>query len=121
MIAPAALEGLWVPLKAEMAGEAAPAMVLERTELTFRAGRYTVRFGGEVSDAGSYTPVDSPGHPGLLLVGATGPNAGRKIPCIYQLAGDRLRICYGFDANLPEAFSTQAGTPHYLVTYRRKP
>ncbi|MCW5549996.1 MAG: TIGR03067 domain-containing protein [Opitutaceae bacterium] len=120
MSVPAAIEGHWVPLKAELAGEAAPAMMLERTELILRAGRYTIRFGGEIFDAGSYAPAASDGHPALLLEGSAGQNAGRKIPCIYQLAGDRLRICYGFDANRPTQFSTQPGTRHYLATYRRK-
>ena len=56
----------------------------------------------------------------FILLGAKGPNAGRTIPCIYQLAGNRLRVCYGLDGTTPTAFATTAGSPHYLATYRRK-
>lgn len=116
---PPALEGLWQPLRAELSGEAAPPMVLERMTLTLRSGRYTVHFGGEISDRGSFTHAASEPHATLTLRGEHGANAGRTIPAIFQLVGDRLRICYGLDGQLPASFATNASSRLYLVTYRR--
>ena len=114
-----ALEGRWQPLRAELAGQSAPAAVLEKTEVELSGGHYTVRFGGEVSDHG--TCAHDAAVPGVLtLSGLKGPNAGRTIPCIYQLVGDRLRVCYGLGGTAPENFATAPGTQFYLVTYRRK-
>jgi uncharacterized protein (TIGR03067 family) len=113
------IEGLWQPLKAELSGETAPDMVLTRMTLTLRGGRYTVSFGGEISDQGAYALA--PGEPfaEITLRGESGTNAGREIPAIFQLVGDRLRICFGLSGVRPTAFVATADTRFYLVTYRR--
>jgi uncharacterized protein (TIGR03067 family) len=113
------IEGLWQPLKAELSGEIAPEMVLSRMTLTLRAGRYTVHFGGEISDQGAYAISSRDPHAALTLSGERGANQGKEIPAIFQLVGDRLRVCYGLDGNRPENFATTAETRFYLVTYRR--
>jgi len=113
------LEGTWHPLRAELAGEAAPEPVLQRTQLAFTAGRYTVRFAGEVADAGTYLLDPSPTGRSLRLTSTTGRHDGRVIPCLFQLVGDRLRICYGLDGAPPVAFAAPPESPCYLVTYRR--
>ncbi|MGC4073904.1 MAG: TIGR03067 domain-containing protein [Nibricoccus sp.] len=116
---PHPIEGLWQPIKAELSGEAAPPMVLERMTLTLRAGRYTVHFGGEISDRGTFTHSSSELHTTLTLTGEHGANAGHTIPAIFQLVGDRLRICYGLEGRRPAAFATNKSSRLYLVTYRR--
>jgi uncharacterized protein (TIGR03067 family) len=115
------LEGRWQPVRAELGGLAAPDEVLEKTEVEFIAGRYRVRFAGQVADRGTYTFVHEADAPGLLtLTGAEGTNAGRTIPSLFQLVGNRLRICYGMGGTRPLRFAAEIGTEHYLVTYRRK-
>lgn len=116
------LDGLWLPISAELAGEPAPAEVLQQTELELRDGRYWVRFGGEVSDRGRYAIDATASTPArLTLNGTNGPNAGRTIPCLFELGTDELTVCYGLDGNCPAAFATAAGTQLYLVRYRRTP
>jgi uncharacterized protein (TIGR03067 family) len=115
---PEAMEGVWEMLRAEQSGEPAPEGVAERTTLRLVAGVYEVAFEGAVVDRGAY--VIGPART-ITLRGESGPNAGRTIPCLYQLAGDRLRICYGLDGIAPTEFATQPGQPRYLATYRRRP
>lgn len=103
-------------IRAELAGENAPDMLALRVELELTPGAYVVRFAGQVADRGTYV-LDGQA---LTLTGTQGPNQGRVIPCILQLAGDRLRVCYGLDGTAPTAFATKAGVQHYLATYRRK-
>lgn len=118
---PHPLEGTWIPLKAELAGNAAPQLALSAMKLVIAAGRYAVHFGANVADAGSYCVAAEAEFQTLTLFGEEGTNAGRSIPSIFQLVGDRLRICYGLDGTLPLAFASHTGSKCYLVTYRRAP
>lgn len=118
--APAALCGIWEMVRAEHAGDPSPELVALRVELRLTADSYAVHFAGELADSGTFTAESTGPHPALVLCGTKGPNSGRTIPCIYQLMGNRLRICYGLDGTTPEAFATTAGSQLYLATYRRK-
>ena len=113
------LHGVWEMIRAESGGEPSTDLLALRVELHLTAETYQVHFAGELADQGTYRRAPADPHATLLLLGAKGPNAGRTIPCIYQLVGDRLRVCYGLDGTTPTEFAT-AGTSHYLATYRRK-
>ena len=110
------LAGTWEMVRAERDGAVADELVALQVELELTGDRYVVRMAGQVADRGSYTLALAT----LTLVGADGPNRGRTIPCIFQRVGNRLRICYGLDGQLPSAFTTSAGSSRYLATYRRK-
>jgi uncharacterized protein (TIGR03067 family) len=114
------LEGKWQMLRAEMAGEVAPELLAARTEVRLGAGVYEVWFGGERADRGSYREDEAAaGFRTLTLTGTDGQNAGRVIRGIFQLMGNRLRVCYGLDGQRPDDFSTRQGDQRYLATYRR--
>jgi uncharacterized protein (TIGR03067 family) len=110
------LEGLWQPLYAELGGEEAPKMVLDKMEIELAAGKYTVRFGGVTSDHGTFAVEEG----GLTLTGIAGPNAGRTIPCIYKFIGETLSICYGLGGTRPTKHHTGKNPELYLVNYTRK-
>jgi uncharacterized protein (TIGR03067 family) len=114
-----AICGTWQILKAELAGEEMPAFVAEKIEITFNDEGYVVRFRGEVSDRGTFELDASQAVKTMRLAGVEGTNAGRTIPAIYQLTGNRLRICYGLNGVAPEAFATTRGGNTYMATYRR--
>jgi uncharacterized protein (TIGR03067 family) len=116
----AIIEGLWQIEQAELAGEKMPDLVAHKVEVELAAGTYTVRFGGEVADHGTYTLGAHPNAKAITLTGIAGTNAGRTIPAIYQLVGEQLHICYGLDGTAPGAFATKAGAAHFLAVYRRK-
>ena len=111
--------GVWQMLRAELAGETAPELVARRTVIELSPDRYLVRFDGQPVDRGTCAIDDTAAPKTMTLCGESGPNAGRTIPCLYQLVGDRLRICYGLDGTPPTDFSTAVGQPRYLATYRR--
>lgn len=110
------IEGIWQPLYAELGGEEAPKMMLEKMEVELTNGTYTVRFGGVAADTGSYVVEAA----GLTLSGMVGPNAGRTIPCIYKFVGETLSICYGLSGHRPRNFFTGGDSLLYLVNYQRK-
>ncbi|MFA6959800.1 MAG: hypothetical protein WC205_03500 [Opitutaceae bacterium] len=109
------LHGHWCPVRAELDGEEAPVLALENMELLLHADTYTVRFAGEIHDHGVFIHTVTT----LVLTGKHGAHAGRVIPAIYQLVGNRLRICYGLNGKEPADFTTTTGSCRYLVTYRR--
>jgi uncharacterized protein (TIGR03067 family) len=115
-----ALKGTWTPVTAELGGQPMPDAVLKTINLKLDGGKYDVSVGGN-PDKGTYT-LDSASKPkGMTITGMEGPNKGKTFPCIYELQGDTLRICYDLSgAKRPTEFKTVAGTKLYLVTYTRK-
>lgn len=115
-----ALQGTWLPVKAEFAGQPVSDAVLKVISLKLDGGKYEV-FVGEEPDRGTYT-IDSTIRPkGMTISGTEGPNKGKTIPAIYELTGATLRICYELaGTKRPTEFETRAGTKLYLVTYNRK-
>lgn len=115
-----ALAGRWQQHKAELAGEAAPELINAKLELELTDRHYIVRFGGEISDRGTYTMDPASDPKTITLHGTEGTNKGRTLPAIYQLAGSRLRICYALEGKQrPAEFKTRPGEKHYLALYHK--
>jgi uncharacterized protein (TIGR03067 family) len=114
------IEGTWLPLKAELDGEHAPDLALTKMSLVLEIDRYAMLFDGVVADAGSLVLSGTPDIRTLTLVCQEGSNKGRTVRSIFQLVGDRLRICFGLDGVVPTEFSAPTGSQRYLVSYRRK-
>lgn len=110
------LAGRWEPLDARWGGQDYPVANFRGTVLQLTETGY--QFG---ADQGSYTTLA--GTPARMDIhGTAGPNAGRNIPAIYVLAGDRLAICYQLgDGPRPADFASPAGSQILLVHYRRVP
>jgi len=115
-----ALQGLWIPAKAELGGQAMADAVLKTISLKLTKKEYEVLVAG-APDNGTWM-IDSAVKPkGMTITGVKGPNAGKTFPAIYELKGDTLRICYDLSgAKRPTEFKSLAGTKLYLVTYHRK-
>ncbi len=114
-----AIQGTWRPLKAELGGEAAPELVLRRQVFALCDGRYTLHFDRKVVEAGDYEFTPGGELKALVFRSTQGIHAGRTLPCIYQLAGDRLRVCWGLDGTRPDAFTARS-PERYLVIYKRQ-
>jgi len=113
------IQGTWLPVKAQIRGEEMNEQVLKTITLKLDAGKYEVM--AENLDKGTYT-IDPAAKPKTIdVTGVEGPNAGKKMPAIYELDGDMLRICYGLGGSpRPTEFKSPAGTKTFLVTYKRK-
>jgi uncharacterized protein (TIGR03067 family) len=114
------LDGVWELVRAELDGESAPELVTVNTILELTGGAYVVRFQGKIADRGRFELGGTKEIRTIHIHGVKGTNAGRTIPCIYQHAGDRLRVCYGLGGETPTDFKTGSGQNRYLATYRRK-
>jgi uncharacterized protein (TIGR03067 family) len=114
-----AIQGHWKPVTAELAGQPMAETVLKTISLKLDNGKYEV-FVGNGPDRGTYALDVSSKPKGMTLAGTEGPNQGKSFPCIYELKGDTLRICYDLSGvKPPTEFKTLPGTKLYLVTYAR--
>jgi uncharacterized protein (TIGR03067 family) len=111
------LAGRWEPVDARWGGQDYPVANWHGTQLELTQTAY--EFG---ADKGTYTTLGGRTPPHLDIHGTQGPNAGRNIPAIYSLSGDRLAICYQLGAGeRPADFVSPAGSQVLLVHYRRAP
>jgi uncharacterized protein (TIGR03067 family) len=115
-----AIQGSWMPIKAELAGQPMSDAVLKMISLKLTDGKYEVSVGGK-PDLGTYTLDPNTKPKSITVTGTDGPNRGKTFPSIYELKDDTLRICYDLSGKQrPQEFKSVAGTKLYLVTYRRK-
>lgn len=114
------LAGSWLPTEAELAGKAFPEKILKSMKLTLSDGKYTVAV-GEQLDQGN-VKIDHTAKPKSMdIVGTEGPNKGKTLLAIYELDGDKLRICYDLAGKKrPTEFKTEPETRQFLVTYQRE-
>jgi uncharacterized protein (TIGR03067 family) len=113
------MDGTWLPVTAEMAGEKFPDEVLKTMKLVIKGENYTVEVGNQ-TDEGT-TKIDPDKTPKEIdIKGAKGPNEGKTLLAIYEIKGDSLRVCYDLSGQKrPSEFATKAETQLFLVTYQR--
>jgi uncharacterized protein (TIGR03067 family) len=115
-----ALQGDWIPVQAELAGQPMPEAVVKTISLKLSKNEYEVLVAGK-PDKGTWTISPATKPKSMKITGVKGPNAGKTFPAIYELTADTLRVCYDLSGKkLPTEFKTKAGTKLYLVTYKRK-
>jgi uncharacterized protein (TIGR03067 family) len=92
------LEGAWVPVAANVAGQELMVQELRVKYLVLDGGGYSIiDRTNHVVDSGDYL-VDHAAFPQTMdIVGREGPNAGRTMLAIYELRADRLTVCYDLD------------------------
>lgn len=114
------IQGTWLPTKAEIGGKPMGNDFITTTTLKLDNGKYLVTVAGH-PDNGAYT-IDPTLKPRTIdITGTEGPNAGKKIPAIYELHGNTLRICYGLGGIArPTEFKSPTNTSCFLVTYKRQ-
>lgn len=114
------LTGTWKPVEVELAGAKFPPSVYAAWRLELGKGTYVLK-GAESPDRGTVTTDPSKKPATMDVTGTDGPNKGKTYPCIYELTGDTLKICYDLSGQKrPEEFKTEKGTKLYLVTYQRE-
>ena len=108
-----AMTGTWSIEKATLKGEDSTD-IFKGAVLTIADGKYVVDFAGQL-DKGTLTLDLSKKPKRMTIEGTEGPNKGKTIPCIYEISGDTVRICYELDGKeAPTAFESKAGRTHCL-------
>jgi len=115
------LQGVWRVKDSVIDGVAVPIENISNIVVTVKSNSYVVA-NPDGQDSGTFT-ADSSKQPSQMDIHpAEGPNAGQTILGIYELDGDRLRVCYGpAGSPRPAAFDAPAGSGRLLATYYRAP
>jgi uncharacterized protein (TIGR03067 family) len=112
------LAGAWQPKEASLGDNKIDPMLLETAKVVYEGDKYTITI-GEKGEKGSFT-LDPKKSPKTMDIFPTeGDNNGKTLLAIYELAGDKLTICYSLTPTVrPEDFEANSNTL-LVVKYER--
>jgi len=114
------LNGTWIAAEGEAGGQPLPADNIPKLTLIMKDGTYEVKT-ADVNDKGKLKvdPKQKPKH--VDIEGVDGPNAGKVFKAIYEIDGDKLKVCYDLGGgDRPKAFKTSAGSSEFLLVFKRE-
>jgi uncharacterized protein (TIGR03067 family) len=113
------LEGTWAFRTLEIDGQAMPASMLASSRLLFDGDRFRME-SPEANYEGIFT-IDVEHSPHRIDIDfVEGPEAGNRSEGLFELDGDRLKICLGLvGSTRPERFETKPGSGHALEELER--
>ncbi|MDM4765579.1 TIGR03067 domain-containing protein [Pelomonas sp. SE-A7] len=113
--APVTLAGEWRPHAAQLSGQDFPIASFRGATLVLGADSY--EFSG---DRGRYQLLAGGSPARVDIRGELGPNKGRQIQAIFELAGDELTMAYQLGSGeRPTEFISPLGSQILVVKYRR--
>ena len=111
----AALAGEWAPVSAVLGGKDLPVASFRGAKL--RLTEHAYEFAG---DQGTYDVVSLAPPARMDIHGEVGSNAGKLIPAIYQVNGDKLDISYQLGPGVrPHDFTSPNASQILLIHYQR--
>lgn len=115
------MAGDWVPVQMQLNGKKQPEELLKAIKLSIKGDKYNTVVGQE-KDEGTLK-LDATKEPREMdIVPGVGPNKGKLLPCIYEIKGDELRVCYGLNGIArPADFKAEEDAKGVimLMTYKR--
>lgn len=107
---PKKLNGTWVPVKQELAGNAIPKAFYSKQKLTIKDSTYIVE--AESIDRGTISVWKNK----IDIYGKEGVNKGKHFTAIYKIENNKLVVCYNLGGiGYPESFET-LGKPQYFLS-----
>lgn len=92
------LDGTWVPVAADVSGQALVVGDLRVARLVLDRGGYEIIDRTDtIVDSGDFRIDRTTSPKAMDIVGMSGPNAGRTMLAIFELEGDRLTVCYDLE------------------------
>lgn len=117
----AALQGTWKVVESVSKGEKVPADDLKDLFLIFKGDAILIREGGKTAENFTFTLDPTKKTKEIDLTLKVGPQKGRVDRGIYEIDGERLRICIqaNKDAARPREFVSRPNTELWLVVLQR--
>jgi uncharacterized protein (TIGR03067 family) len=114
-------QGTWTFESVEAGGKEIPAAEFKGMTVTFEGDKYTVKKGDEVIQAATQK-LDPSRSPKTLDATVTeGPNKGAVILAIYEISGDKLKVCFDEEGKKrPTEFKSASGSQTLVVHKRVK-
>lgn len=114
------LQGSWIPVSAELAGQKLPDDFLRKTTLVIENESYSSKV-GDVTDRGKIKLAGN-GPPKAIDIISSDPNyQGKSFPAIYEVEGNSLMVCYDLEGKKrPDGFKSPKGFQWFLVQYKKE-
>jgi uncharacterized protein (TIGR03067 family) len=114
-----ASKGSWNVTKAVFMGTESTD-IFKTAVLTIEDEKYTVKI-GDMEDKGT-VKIDSSKKPKRMTITSTeGVNKGKVFEAIYELDGDKMKVCYMLEGkDPPTAFESKEGTQTLYIEYKRE-
>lgn len=114
------LQGSWIPVSAELAGQKLPDDFLRKTTLIIEKENYSSKV-GDVTDRGKIKLAGN-GPPKAMDITSSDPNyQGKSFPAIYEVEGNSLLVCYDLEGKIrPDGFKSPKGSQWFLVQYKKE-
>jgi len=110
-----AMQGRWELVELVGSGKAAGADQLAQIKLTIKGKDYSVQK-SDGEDRGSLELTEAPNPRQMDIT----TNDGTRIPAIYEMSGDTMRVCYALGgAARPREFKSEADSGHVFAVYKR--
>ncbi len=114
------LDGTWVPTEMELGGQKLPEAVVQSIKLVISGDHYAVTT-NEGKDEGTSRLHPDKSPKAMDITGTEGPNKGKTFLAIYELDGDKLKVCYDLSGKeRPKEFKTQPNTQQFLAVYKKQ-
>jgi erythromycin esterase len=117
------MQGTWQAVRMNHDGEDQPQQgVFANLRLVVKDDRRTIRSGETVLAEACYRLNPAANPPTIDLVVTRGAARGQIMLGIYEISGDRLRVCYAMSGReRPQDFTPKAGSGHALQEMKRAP
>jgi uncharacterized protein (TIGR03067 family) len=108
------LDGTWVPVKEEIAGQVLPPAAFASQKLVLAGKTYTMT--AESIDKGEATYADGK----MDVYGKEGVNTGKHFMAIYKLENEELTICYNLVGDsYPTDFETKSKPMLFMAVFKK--
>jgi uncharacterized protein (TIGR03067 family) len=112
------MTGTWAVVKAVRNGT--PAEQIDQVKVVINKGELHFVTAGKNSPTARLTLNPSANPPAIDLVPSDGGYKGKPMAGIYELRGDRLRLCFAVPGKKrPAAFASRAKSGHLLLVLKR--
>ena len=118
----AAMEGTWNLVAMEVDGKSVPATKLTSASLTISGNKYTLKTRNMQHEVELKLDVGkSPKEIDMTFL--DGPNKERVGKGIYEISGDKLKICRSLDPQdeRPKDFKTEGKNNYFVMVWERQP
>jgi uncharacterized protein (TIGR03067 family) len=114
------LEGQWDRVVMELEGKSWPAEMIAGWTATYEGDRLTLRVNGKAYRESIVTLDPSRSPRAMNSWDQDGPAADQTVPGIYEIDGDRVRVCFAKPGSKrPTEFTTNKGTGFLYCEYKR--
>ena len=115
-----AIKGVWAAESAELGGKAMQPEMIKNWRLALGDGKYVFK-GAEQPDEGAVKIHPDKKPKEMEITGTNGPNKDKTYQCIYEITGDKMKVCYDLSGSgRPTEFKTKPQTLLFLATYVRE-